>query len=175
MPLIDQDYRLLRAICDRTLARDSAVLEQSDVSAVEEAAGLSAEALDESLNVLVHRRLLETQTSIDGTLLWVSPTATGFDAYAVRYLGDYRTLLARAAQWLHANRSEWPTNLELASALAVPTVLADHLLQVFLSRGWLRLGAKDFGGSMPAYDLSMELGRITEDDGGTPARKDGSQ
>jgi len=160
MPLVEDDFTLLRVIGDLCLERDDQSLEPEDVVSSAEDVGLERSSIDESLSVLRHRRLIETLDSINGELLEVWLTATGLDQYALRYSDGYGDLLREAAAWLAGQDPHWCTSRELASALGIQHILAAHILVVFSSRGWLRLATQESGGAVPACDISPELRRV---------------
>lgn len=156
-------------IGDLCLERDDQSLEPEDVVSSAEDVGLERSSIDESLSVLRHRRLIETLDNINGETLLMSLTATGLDEYALRYLDGYAGLLRKAAAWLVNQDARWITSREVASGLGIKHVLAAHILVVFSSRAWLRLATREFGGTVPVYDISPELRRV-----GHPSERSGS-
>jgi hypothetical protein len=162
VPLIERDFELLRALSELVRKSGSEWVGAEDAETASAEAGISGSEFTESLDVLRHRRLIDAETGISGNLLEVKVTAVGFDAYALHHVDEYETLLGRAAWWLFEHRDDHPSNRQLAAAIDVDPMLANHIIRVLGSRGWLRHGSMDMAGGMPVYDMSPELARLSD-------------
>jgi len=160
MLLINRDFEVLRLLCELALETGSMWIEPAAMMKAAEDSDLSAEYVAESLSVLRHRRLVDARESINGEVLDVEVTPVGFDAFALRFLAGYESLLVEAAHWLFDHREGGLSNEQLSEVLGIEAVLANHVIHVFASRGWLRYGEQDMRGWMPVYDVSPELSRL---------------
>lgn len=160
--MIERDFELLRALSELVRTSGSEWLKASDAEAAAAEAGIRGNDFTESLDVLRHRRLIDAETGISGNLFEVEVTPVGFDAYALRHVDGYEALLGRAGRWLLEHRDDYPFNTQLAAAIGVDPILANHIIRVLGSRGWLRYGSMDMAGGMPVYDMSPELARLSD-------------
>lgn len=160
--MIERDFELLRLLSELERKSGSEWLEASDAEAEAAEAGIKGNDFTESLDVLRHRSLIDAETGMSGNLFEVEVTPLGFDAYALRHVDGYEALLGRAGKWLFEHRDDYPFNTQLVAAIGVDPILANHIIRVLGSRGWLRYGSMDMAGGMPIYDMSPELARLSD-------------
>lgn len=121
---------------------------------------ISEEDFYESLEILNSRRYIKGGKVFDGTdrIRHFRITSWGFDQYARTYVKDYDKVVESVGLQI-VNLGQRRT-VEIAPKLNQPLMLVNHIVDLFESRGWLRV-IKETGGdfNMHIYEVSPELKR----------------
>jgi hypothetical protein len=150
------DSLVLRLACEEAIKKESDFIEPEELYVKDGKPLLPEAELGDAIEVLEQQYLVRSHRTIGGGLPSFQVTTRGFEEYAQACIPGYAGLVRDVASALVNRKKE--SDQEIATDLAKPLFIVQHILQVLEDAGHLKL-SKALSGPIHVYNVAASLRR----------------